>query len=176
MQTLSTQAMLFAKRVHEGQVRKYTGLPYFSHLAEVAGIAMSAGWRHPTVHPDVFMATAWLHDSIEDQSENGVSREVLHQQFGSLVSEGVVWLTDVPAPHLNRAQRKQDAALRLGAAPGWVQSIKCADIISNLDGIAPLDPDFAKVYKAEKRNQLKAMDRADPALRKLALSLAGESA
>ena len=35
---IAFEAMSFAKSVHAGQVRKYTGNPYTDHLAEVAGI------------------------------------------------------------------------------------------------------------------------------------------
>lgn len=51
--SLAFEAMTFARAVHRDQRRKYTGNPYFDHLAEVTGIAMSVGWHTATVHPEV---------------------------------------------------------------------------------------------------------------------------
>ena len=171
MKTLSLLAMSFAQDIHSTQVRKYTGLPYVNHLAEVVGIAMTAGWRHPTVHPDVFMATGWLHDSLEDHPDK-VSRDLLTHKFGPILSEGVGWLTEPKRPGVNRADRKHETIQRLSAAPGWVQTIKVADVISNLRDIERLDPQFALTYKAEKRALLAALNRADANLHAIALDLA----
>ena len=58
---IAYRAMVFARRVHAAQTRKYSGNPYADHLAEVAGIVAS-------VLPDpAAIAVAWLHDCVEDQ-------------------------------------------------------------------------------------------------------------
>jgi hypothetical protein len=57
---------------------------------------------------------------------------------------------------------------RLGAAPYWVQTIKCADIISNTSSIVMHDPAFARVYLEEKRLLLERLTEADPRLLALA--------
>ena len=64
--SLAYEAMLFAREKHSDQVRKYTGEPYFNHLAEVVAISMSVGWQASMIHPDKVMAVAWLHDVVED--------------------------------------------------------------------------------------------------------------
>lgn len=161
---LAFKAMLFARTVHAGQVRKYTGNPYVDHLAEVAGIAMSVGWNGPHLHPDAFMAVAWLHDCVEDQ---GVGGEVLLQEFGFPVAHGVHLLSDLETG--TRAERKAASRDRLAAAPGWVQTIKCADLISNTSSIVKHDPKFAAVYLEEKRLLLERLTKADPDLRAIAL-------
>ena len=159
MRDLSIKAMLFAREAHAAQRRKYTGAPYFDHLAEVAGIAMSVGWHDVEVHPDQFLAVCWLHDSIEDA---GVANGEIRARFGTVVAEGVQWLTDIEQG--NRAERKRLARERLSMAPGWVQTIKCADMISNTSSIVEHDPAFAKVYLAEKAALLRVLGRANPAL------------
>lgn len=168
MSALAYEAMLFAREVHKAQRRKYTGNPYADHLAEVAGIAMSIGWRCPEVHPDAFMAVCWLHDSMEDQ---GVTHGTLTDRFGIKVADGVQWLSDLEEG--NRAQRKAASRARLAQAPGWVQTIKCADLISNTSSIVEHDPDFARVYLAEKRALLDVLTRADRRLLLVARGLAG---
>ena len=160
------KAMEFAREVHKNQKRKYTNTPYFDHLAEVVGIAMSVGWHSPQVHPDEYMATAWLHDCVEDQ---GVESEELVDKFGVIVAEGVWWLSDLEEG--NRATRKRLSRERLSKAPGWVQTIKCADLISNTGSIVQYDPEFAKVCLEEKKLLLEVLDKADRNLWKIAYNL-----
>ena len=57
---------------------------------------------------------------------------------------------------------------RLGNAPGWVQTIKCADLISNTSSIVMHDPKFAAVYLEEKRLLLARLTYADQRLLALA--------
>lgn len=157
------RAMEFARRVHAGQRRKYTGNPYADHLAEVAGIAVSVGWQYPDVHPEIVLATAWLHDSIEDV---GVQVADLSELFGSQVAFGVLALSDLEKG--NRAERKAASRVRLSAAPPWVQTIKVADLISNTSSIVEHDPKFAVTYLEEKRLLLDVLTKAHPGLLQLA--------
>lgn len=161
---LAFDAMRFARIVHSEQRRKYTGAPYTEHLGEVAGIV--ATMQQPTdslVTHDVVLATAWLHDCIEDQ---GVSPYELSERFGEQVTQGVTFLSDMEVG--NRETRKQLSRQRLARAPGWVQSIKCADLISNTESIVEHDPKFAKVYLEEKRLLLDVLTDADRGLLELA--------
>jgi (p)ppGpp synthase/HD superfamily hydrolase len=161
--TLAFDAMQFAREVHATQVRKYTGNPYTDHLAEVCGVAMSAGWHNATIHPDKLMAVAWLHDCVEDQ---GVTRDELDRRFGATVADGVMLLSDLETG--NRATRKKASRERLAMAPGWVQTIKVADLISNTSSIVKHDPTFAKTYLKEKRLMLAALRYADERLLRVA--------
>lgn len=160
--------MVFAREVHKDQRRMYTSNPYFDHLAEVVGIAMSVGWHHPQVHPDVFMAVGWLHDSLEDQ---GVDVGVIEARFGPEVACGVMWLTD--SEKGTRAQRKAASRERLSGAPAWVQTIKVADIISNTGSIVLHDPDFARGYLEEKNRQLEVLGKSHPQLLEFARQQVG---
>lgn len=147
------KAMNFALHMHRDQHRKYTGAAYREHLAEVAGITATV-LPTPTA-----ISTAWLHDVVEDQ---GVKEDQLIYMFGSEVACGVMLLSDLEVG--NRATRKAASCVRLGGAPGWVQTIKCADLISNTRSIKRHDPDFAKVYFKEKAILLEHLDRADKRL------------
>jgi len=157
---LAFKAMMFARDAHKNQVRKYTGNPYADHLAEVAGIVA-------TVSRDEYMiATAWLHDCMEDQ---GVALGAIDRRFGRVVSDGVLLLSDLEEG--NRSDRKAASRIRLAGAPGWIQTIKCADLISNTSSIVKHDPNFSVVYLEEKRLLLDVMTRADPRLLNLARSM-----
>lgn len=161
MNDLAYSAMLFAREAHKHQRRKYTGNPYTDHLAEVAGIISTID------NSPVVIATCWLHDCVEDQ---GVSVEALRDQFGEYVSGGVWLLSDLDKG--NRAERKALSRARLAASPGWVQTIKCADLISNTSSIVEHDPKFAVTYLEEKRLLLDVLVLADPRIRDIAMSQA----
>lgn len=159
---LAYEAMMFARSAHAGQVRKYTGNPYEDHLAEVAGVVATVDSRPESI------AVAWLHDTVEDR---GVDPLELMRLFGEQVHLGVVLLSDLETG--NRAERKAASRARLANAPAWVQTIKCADLISNLSSVAKHDPVFAVTYLAEKRALLDMLTKADTRLHALARSLAG---
>lgn len=154
------KAMMFAREKHAGQVRKYTGNPYTDHLAEVAGITAAVS------RVDEVIATAWLHDVVEDCE---VLIGEIHNLFGTEIAYGVEMLSDTETG--NRSQRKAASRRRLGQAAGWVQTIKCADLISNTSSIVKHDPEFAKVYLAEKRELLAVLTGADPHLHTIATEL-----
>ena len=155
--SVAFEAMTFARLVHAAQRRKYTHNPYADHLAEVAGIVATVSHGHPD--PLVTAAVAWLHDCVEDQ---GVSPQDLEDRFGVDVRSGVLLLSDLEVG--NRAERKAAGRVRLAAAPGWVQDIKVADLISNSSSIVMHDPKFAPVYLNEKRLLLEVMTKANPGL------------
>lgn len=171
MTNFAFEAMQFARAVHSRQQRKYTGNPYADHLAEVAGIvAAVASTSIPwdvvgglEGRVDRMIATAWLHDSVEDQ---GVTKDELVERFGEIVAIGVMLLSDTELG--NRATRKAAQRTRLAAAPGWVQTIKCADLVSNTSSIVMHDPKFAVTYLEEKRLLLGVMKHADPRLHAMA--------
>tara|TARA_R110000868_G_scaffold123094_2_gene326228 strand:+ start:879 stop:1493 length:615 start_codon:yes stop_codon:yes gene_type:complete len=164
------KAMMFAREAHKNQRRKYTNNPYVDHLAEVCGIAMTCGWSYPNIHPDQFMAVCWLHDCVEDC---GVEIQEIDDLFGTTVAIGVSGLSDLETG--NRAERKAKSRERLAACSGWIQTIKCADLISNTSSIVQHDPKFAVTYLEEKRLLLDVMTKADPKLLAIARSQATDS-
>lgn len=161
--SLAYKAMVFAREVHKDQVRKYTGNAYTDHLGEVAGIVASVK------HTEEMIAVAWLHDCVEDQ---GVGIATLVSEFGMEVAKGVLLLSDLEQG--NRATRKALSRERLSKAPGWVQTIKYADLISNTSSIVKHDVRFAQVYLEEKRLLLEVMDKGDTLLYSLAKELSNK--
>lgn len=161
MSDLALRAMQFAREKHANQRRKYTHNPYVDHLAEVAGIVSTVSYTH--LSRNTTIAVAWLHDCIEDQ---GVDELELYKAFGIDVAHAVSYLSDMEEG--NRAERKAASRRRLAGAPGWVQDIKVADLISNTSSIVMHDPKFAIVYLEEKRLLLDALTKANPGLLSIA--------
>lgn len=154
------KARVFAVAAHEAvkQRRKFTDELYPIHTLEVAAeVANSA--------PDadvLDIVTAILHDIIED---TGITRELIKAEFGEVVANLVVQLTDVALPeHGNRALRMAINAVHVKYITVRAKRIKLRDINHNVRNIAAADPDFGKVYLPEKKNQMIVgeMREADP--------------
>lgn len=145
------EAREFAAYYHgkAGQLRKYTGEPYIAHPAEVVDVLQ----RVP--HTWEMVAAAWLHDVVEDTE---VTLEMIKERFGSRVAALVAMVTKVSKPSDgNRAERKAIDNAHLAGADAEGQTLKLADIISNIDTIQYRDPEFAKFYLPEKRLQLEVL-------------------
>lgn len=173
----NTQLRLFdfVAKKHGDQKRKYTNNPYTDHLVEVA--AMVAPFDRDGLY---LVETALCHDLFEDTDcttrELGVAlRDLGYSELGILaVQNAVSQLTDVYTPQayttLNRAERKKAEAIRLSNAlpKCQVQTVKCADIISNAISIREKDPKFWKVYQKECKYKLSLFKHACPEIRERA--------
>jgi guanosine-3',5'-bis(diphosphate) 3'-pyrophosphohydrolase len=151
-------ARVFAAEKHHGQKRKYTGEPYVNHAVAVANIVHGVGGS-----PEMVIA-ALLHDTLEDTTTTITE---LKSRFGGRVAKLVVELSDVYVHgngHGNRAERKRKERERLAQVSADAQTIKVADLIDNTASIVARDPDFAKVYLAEKAALLAVLTKAHPAL------------
>lgn len=160
------KARIFATAAHAavGQLRKYTNEPYIVHPTEVANIVRGV----PGTTPEMISA-AYLHDTVEDTN---ITADTLREEFGDEITELVIWLTDVSKPEDgNRATRKAIDLAKVALAPPNAQTIKLADIISNITSIVEHDPDFAIIYLKEKRAQLEVLKEGNQELYKIAYNL-----
>ncbi len=157
------EAREFASKAHAIHRRKYTQLPYFVHLDEVAQLLIKRD-----CFADEVIAAAYLHDVIEDNYITGVDYKQVVKVFGEVVANIVLEVTDATswAPDLKgRALRKRiDRQYLAGASPA-AQSIKLADLISNTKDIVANDLNFAKIYIPEKAALLQVLWRGDHVLR-----------
>lgn len=149
---LRERALVFAKNAHEGQVRRYTGEPYFNHVESV-------GKRVAAITNDEEMvAAAILHDTLEDTD---ATMDELIEAFGRKVAELVIELTDQYTseayPKMNRKLRKDLEAVRLGQISEKAKLIKLCDLADNTSTIVEHDPGFAKIYLKEKALILELM-------------------
>lgn len=97
------KAFAASARLHEGQIRKGSEIPYLSHLVAVAGLVQEAGGDEEMV------IAALLHDSVEDQ---GADYEDLERVFGRRVSEIVRGCTDVGAADASDEERSPESSMR----------------------------------------------------------------
>jgi (p)ppGpp synthase/HD superfamily hydrolase len=163
MTDLIARARIFATAAHAavGQLRKYTNDAYIVHPAAVAALVESVP------HTDEMVAAAFLHDVCEDTQ---VTLGLIRSEFGDWVAELVGWLTDVSRPtDGNRAVRRAIDRAHSAKAPKAAQTIKLADIIDNNSTIEAHDPNFAVVWREEKRLLLAVMTAGDPTLMKRAM-------
>lgn len=130
----------YAATMHAGQRRKYIDQPYFNHLQAVVSTLESACIAEPTV-----IAAAYLHDAVEDTD---ATMQDIIREFGADVAELVYWLTDAETG--NFESRNLMSSWRLARAPMPAKLIKFADIIDNAASIRQHDPNFFKVFAAEK--------------------------
>ena len=155
---LDSRAETFATIAHArvGQIRKYTGAPYIEHPRAVVALVRSVP------HDEAMLAAAWLHDTVED---TGVLPEEIVRVFGEDVGSLVEQLTDVSkASDGNRKARKAIDREHTARATPRAKTIKLADLIDNSKSILTLDPKFAVVYLAEKRELLPLLKSGDPTL------------
>jgi (p)ppGpp synthase/HD superfamily hydrolase len=156
MKNIIVKAGLFAVEAHKGQVRKYTNLPYHTHVFAVSTLVEVAGGDENMV------AAALLHDTLEDTP---TTYEDLVEEFGTDVADLVREVTDVSVTaDGNRAIRKALDRAHLADASPRAQTIKLADLIHNSGSIAEYDPSFAKVYMPEKAALLEVLTAGDPVL------------
>jgi (p)ppGpp synthase/HD superfamily hydrolase len=122
-------ALSFAARLHAGQVRKGTEIPYVSHLLAVASIAIEHG-----AGEDEAIA-ALLHDAVEDQGGTA-TEEVIRRMFGSTVADIVRGCTDadvVPKPPWR--ERKETYVAHLANANASVRLVSASDKLHNARSI-----------------------------------------
>ena len=150
------KAVLFAADKHKGQLRKYTNEPYFLHPLAVAQIIDDSDFNSKEN-----VCAALLHDTVEDTS---ATIDDIKKEFGYDVAFRVHYLTDVSKQSDGpRAYRKEmDRNHLISCDLPDVFAIKCADLIHNTSSIVEHDPEFAKIYLAEKRLMLDDMAKARP--------------
>ena len=122
-------ALSLAFRLHDGQKRKGTQVPYFSHLMGVAALVLEDGGNEDEA------IAALLHDAVEDQG--GLQTlEDIRQKFGQHVAEIVDGCTDAyTQPKPPWKQRKQAYLAHLTQAPPEVLRVSLADKLHNARSI-----------------------------------------
>jgi guanosine-3',5'-bis(diphosphate) 3'-pyrophosphohydrolase len=122
---LITKAFDFAKKAHEGHLRK-SGEPYFLHLIETAKTLAEMGMGPKTI------SAGLLHDSIEDV---GVSPETIKTEFGEEVLYLVEGVTKLGALKYRGLLRHTESLRKLFVATSQdirVVIIKLADRLHNI--------------------------------------------
>ena len=110
------RAFAYAAKMHDGQARKATAVPYLSHLMAVASLVLEAGGD------EELAIAALLHDVVEDCGGMPRLREI-RKMFGGRVADIVEGCTDsFVEPKPEWAERKR----------GYLEEVKHADAETRL--------------------------------------------
>jgi (p)ppGpp synthase/HD superfamily hydrolase len=123
------EALAFASRMHGGQTKKGTEVPYIAHLLGVAALVLEAGGDE-----DLAIA-ALLHDVVEDCGGKPVLKEI-RGRFGARVAHIVDGCTDAytfPKPPWR--ERKEQYLRRLRGEDAGTRLVSAADKLYNLRSI-----------------------------------------
>lgn len=154
------KAEWFARGAHRavGQTRKVSRLPYEVHLEDVVNILKISGIYSSSIHQyetyKIVLATAWLHDTVED---TGVTIPDIMSLFGLSIARHVHEMTDTTKrefPKANRAERKKIRREQMQTQSTIFKFVKMADMIANLSDIEKQPIDYARMYLEEKKEDL----------------------
>jgi len=127
----------FAKKAHEGQLRK-SGEPYFNHVFETARNLAELGMKAKTI------AAGILHDVIEDTE---VTEEELEKEFGIEIVSLVNGVTKLGKVRYKGIERKVENLRRFFVSIAEdlrVLTIKLADRLHNIETLKYVRPDKQK--------------------------------
>lgn len=127
----------FAKKAHEGQLRK-SGEPYFNHVFATAKNLAELGMKAKTI------AAGILHDVIEDTS---VTEEELEKEFGSEIVSLVNGVTKLGTVRYKGIERKVENLRKFFVSMAEdlrVLTIKLADRLHNIETLKHVRPDKQK--------------------------------
>lgn len=145
------EAIIFATKAHEGQMRKLAGTPYILHPLEVAAIISTITDNLET------MAAGVLHDTVEDCD---VDPREIKERFGSRVaalvqSETEDKLSSRPASE-TWLERKEESLIMLNLTPDRdVRILWLGDKLSNMRS-------FYRSYLKEGDAMWQSLNQKDP--------------
>lgn len=123
------RAFQFAAKMHAGQARKASTIPYVAHLMGVASLVLEAGGDE-----DLAIA-ALLHDVVEDCGGAPMLKRV-RKQFGDRVARVVAGCTDADIyPKPPWRERKEKYLAHLKDADAETRLVSAADKLNNVRSI-----------------------------------------
>lgn len=147
---LYMSAIEFAKKAHEGQFRKFSMAPYFTHPVRVATLVMKYKKSHAI---DDLVVAALLHDVVEDTK---VTLVEIQGEFGYKVSSLVQELTSDKAAVLEQGKTGYLTHKMLGMT-SWALVLKLCDRLDNVMDFIYANDRFVEKYTEETRSILKSL-------------------
>ncbi len=123
------KALLYATRIHGGQLRKKTQIPYIAHILGVTAITLEYGANETEA------IGALLHDAVEDCGGAKRLRDI-ERKFGKPVAKIVDGCTDadqIPKPPWRERKEKYIAHLDKASAP--TRLVSASDKLHNARAI-----------------------------------------
>ena len=123
------KALTYATRIHGGQLRKKTRIPYIAHILGVAAIAMEYGANETEA------IAALLHDAVEDCGGAKRLRDI-ERKFGKDVARIVEGCTDTDqTPNPAWLERKMAYVAHVRRAPMPTKLVSASDKLHNVRAI-----------------------------------------
>ena len=123
------KALIYATRIHGGQLRKRTRVPYVAHILGVAAIAMEYGANETEA------IAALLHDAVEDCGGAKRLRDI-ERKFGKDVARIVEGCTDTDqTPKPPWLERKKAYITHVRHAPIPTKLVSASDKLHNVRAI-----------------------------------------
>ena len=153
-------ALVFATRLHAGDVRKGSTVPYVAHLLGVCALVLVDGGGEDEA------VAALLHDALEDHPRE-VSRAVIAERFGAPVLSIVEACTDTPPDYAGGVkapwpERKEAYLAHLARASPAALRVAVADKVDNarsmLADYRVVGEDLWTRFKKGKEHQLPYYD------------------
>jgi (p)ppGpp synthase/HD superfamily hydrolase len=117
-------AIVFAARKHNGQLRKGTDIPYIAHLMEVMQILIENNCREEVIIAGI------LHDTLEDTE---TTPDEIRKLFGKTVLS--IIQSETEDKSLSWLERKSITINHLSSANIETKLVCCADKLSNIRSI-----------------------------------------
>lgn len=119
------EAMVYANRIHAGQRRRKTNMPFIAHLLGVSSIVLEYGGNEDEAIGGL------LHDAVEDAG--GQKRlDEIRERFGQTVADIVQGCTDSDQyPRPPWRTRKEAYLVHLPTASASVRLVSAADKLHN---------------------------------------------
>ena len=118
-------ALIYSFQLHRSQVRKASGVPYFSHIMSTAALVIENGGDEDEA------IAALLHDAVEDQGGLPVLNEI-ESLFGGRVAAIVDGCTDAyGTPKPDWRIRKEKYLQKLSVSGSSIRRVSLADKLHN---------------------------------------------
>jgi len=123
------KALIYVTRIHGGQLRKKTRIPYIAHILGVCAIAMEYGANETEA------IAALLHDAVEDCGGAKRLRDI-ERKFGKKVAKIVQGCTDTDqTPKPPWLERKKAYVAHIRHAPMSTKLVSASDKLHNVRAI-----------------------------------------
>jgi (p)ppGpp synthase/HD superfamily hydrolase len=157
---LYVRAWNFAAVRHNGQCVPGTALPYIVHVGAVAMEVLATLAVEAVTTPDLAIACALLHDTIEDTN---TTADEIAGEFGRAVADGVIALSKDQL--LPKAAQMSDSLKRIQLQPREVWIVKLADRTVNMEPApAHWTLDKRRDYQRQARLILDELGSSSPSL------------
>lgn len=157
---LYMRAWHFAAARHVGQKVPSSELPYITHVGAVAMEVLATLALEDFTEPDLAVACALLHDTVEDTEATAGDIE---REFGATIAAGVAALSK--NDQLPKDERMADSLRRILEQPREVWLVKLADRTVNMEPApAHWSTDKRRAYQAQASEILERLGSASPSL------------